>query len=196
MEPSPVTSAPVAKAEPARVRELSKDEVFGGQIKNLYDSLEKEDIGQSVTILDAMGDTMNLAAVDILEILLEYVDEPVRVHAAFALGKLGQKSSLEPLIRALDDPSVQVRENAAIALGKIGDQRAVAPLQQVSTEDVRAKESRRQRAGTHRPEAGHIQQAGRRHRLDIHSSGFRRNWSQNEELIGAGTHGITLFHHN
>ncbi len=139
--PSPVTSAPVARAEPARVRELSKDEVFGGQIKNLYDSLEKGDIGQSVTILDAMGDTMNVAAVDILEILLEYVDEPVRVHAAFALGKLGQKSSLEPLIRALDDPSVQVRENAAIALGKIGDQRAVAPLQQVSTEDVRAKKA-------------------------------------------------------
>lgn len=139
--PSPVTSAPVTSAEPARVRELSKDEIFSGQIKNLYDALEKGDIGQSVTILDAMGDTMNLAAVDILEILLEYVDEPVRVHAAFALGELGQKSSLEPLIRALDDPSVQVRENAAIALGKIGDQRAVAPLQQVSTGDVRGKKA-------------------------------------------------------
>lgn len=139
--PSPAAPVPVARAEPARVRELSKDEIFSGQIKNLYASLEKEDIGQSVTILDAMGDTMNLAAVDILEILLEYVDEPVRVHAAFALGKLSQKSSLEPLIRALDDPSVQVRENAAIALGKIGDQRAVAPLQQVSTEDVRAKKA-------------------------------------------------------
>jgi hypothetical protein len=141
IETPAVTSAPVVRAEPARVRELSKDEIFSGQIKNLYDSLENGDIGQSVTAPDAMGDSMNFAAVDILEILLEYVDEPVRVHAAFALGKLCQKSSLEPLIRALDDPSVQVRENAAIALGKIGDRRAVAPLQQVSTEDVRVKKA-------------------------------------------------------
>jgi HEAT repeat protein len=48
---------------------------------------------------------------------------------------------VEPLIKALDDPSVQVRENAAVALGKIGDQRAVAPLQQVTTADVRTKKA-------------------------------------------------------
>jgi hypothetical protein len=129
------------KPEPARARQLSKEEVFESQIKTLYDSMEKEDIAQSVTIIDVMGDTMNLAAVEILEILLEYTDEPIRIHAAFALGQLGQKSSLELLINALDDSSAQVRENAAIALGKIGDQRAVAPLQQVSTADVRTKKA-------------------------------------------------------
>ncbi|HEY3272165.1 MAG TPA: HEAT repeat domain-containing protein [Methanocella sp.] len=138
---SPVKPVAVSKAETARVRQLSKEELFDRQIKNLYDSLDKGDIAQSVNVIDTMGDGMNFAAADILEILLEYLDEPVRVHAAFTLGKLGQKSSVEPLVRALDDPSVQVRENAAIALGKIGDQRAVAPLQQVSTEDIRAKKA-------------------------------------------------------
>lgn len=134
-------SALVPKTEPARVRQFSKDELFSIQIKNLYDSLDKEDIAASLTGLDSIGDTMNVGAADLLVILLEYPDEPVRVHAAFALGQLSQKTSVEPLIKALDDPSVQVRENAAIALGKIGDQRAVAPLQQVSTEDVRAKKA-------------------------------------------------------
>jgi hypothetical protein len=129
------------KPGPAQVRQMSKEEAFESQIKNLYDTLEKEEIAQSVTIIDLMGDTMNLAATEILEILLEYTDESVRIHAAFALGKLGQRSSLEALISALDDPSAQVRENAAIALGKIGDQRAVAPLQQVSTADVRTKKA-------------------------------------------------------
>jgi hypothetical protein len=141
MGSSPVTRGTVSKAEPARVRQLSKEELFDRQIKDLYESLDKDDIAQSVNILDTMGDSTNLAAADLLEILLEYPDEVVRVHAAFALGNLGQKSSMDPLIKALDDPSVQVRENAATALGKIGDQRAVAPLQQVPTADVRAKKA-------------------------------------------------------
>jgi hypothetical protein len=136
-----VNPVAVSKSEPARVRQLNKEELFDLQIKNLYESLDKGDIAGSVKILDAMGDATDPAAVDIMEILLEYLDEPVRVHAAFALGKLGQKSSVEPLVKALDDPSVQVRENAALALGKIGDQRAVAPLQQVSTEDIRGKKA-------------------------------------------------------
>jgi hypothetical protein len=137
----PVKPIGVSKAEPARVRQLSKEELFDLQLKNLYDSLDKGDIAQSVNTIDTMGDGMNFAAVDVLEILLEYLDEPIRVHAAFALGKLGQKSSVEPLVKALDDPSVEVRENAALALGKIGDQRAVAPLQLVSREDIRAKKA-------------------------------------------------------
>ena len=138
---SPVTPGTAPKAEQARVRQLSKDEICDRQIKDLYDSLGKENIAQSVYIIDTLGDSMNFASADIVEILLEYPDEPVRVHAVLALGKFGQKSSVEPLIKALDDPSVQVRENAAIALGKIGDQRAVAPLQQVSREDVRTKKA-------------------------------------------------------
>jgi hypothetical protein len=137
----PVTLGTAPEVQPASVRQLSKDEMCDKQIKDLYNSMDKEDLALSVSIIDAMGDNMNLAAADILEILLEYIDEPVRVHAAIALGTLGQHSSVEPLIKALDDPSVQVRENAAIALGKIGDQRAVAPLEQVSTKDVRGKKA-------------------------------------------------------
>jgi HEAT repeat protein len=47
----------------------------------------------------------------------------VRVHAAKALGKLGEVKAVEPLIAALKD--FGVRPYAAIALGQIGDKRGL-----------------------------------------------------------------------
>ena len=51
-----------------------------------------------------------------------------RVRAAESLGDCGDRSAVEPLIRALDDIDDDVRLAAVIALGNIGDPRAIEPL--------------------------------------------------------------------
>lgn len=48
-------------------------------------------------------------------------DFRLRVSAALALGQMGQRASLGPLVKALDDPHPAVRAAASAALGKIGD---------------------------------------------------------------------------
>ena len=55
-------------------------------------------------------------------------DSDVRRHAAEALGKLGDKRAVDPLINALADDDSIVRRDAAEALGLLGDKRAVDPL--------------------------------------------------------------------
>ena len=61
----------------------------------------------------------------------------VRLHAAEALGKIGDERAVEPLIEALNDEdrllcyrqpwitSASVRRGAAVALGRLGYERAV-----------------------------------------------------------------------
>ena len=55
-------------------------------------------------------------------------DYTVRGAAAEALGWIGDKRAVEPLIAALDDKNRGVYKAAARALGRIGDARAVKPL--------------------------------------------------------------------
>lgn len=52
-------------------------------------------------------------------------DGYVRQEAAEALGKIGEKSAVDPLIVALKDENIDVRRKAVEALGKIGDPRAI-----------------------------------------------------------------------
>ena len=52
----------------------------------------------------------------------------VRLHAAEALGKIGDERAVEPLIEALNDEDASVRRGAAVALGRLGAERAVEPL--------------------------------------------------------------------
>ena len=68
--------------------------------------------------------------VDIHDLIraLEYGDSITRYDAALALGKIGDRRAVEPLIKSLGDINTKVRQAAASALGKIGDRRAVAPL--------------------------------------------------------------------
>jgi HEAT repeat protein len=54
-------------------------------------------------------------------------DHNVRLAAASALGRIGDKRAVKPLIKALDDRR-RVKEVAAQALGEIGDPRAVDSL--------------------------------------------------------------------
>ena len=52
----------------------------------------------------------------------------MRQSAAEALGKLGDKEAVEPLIALLADRETNVRRAAVEALDKLGDDRAVKPL--------------------------------------------------------------------
>ncbi|NIA12001.1 MAG: hypothetical protein GWP10_20345 [Nitrospiraceae bacterium] len=67
-------------------------------------------------------------AVEPLITALRDEHEYVRLYAAIALGETGDKRAVEPLITALRDEHEYVRGNAAEALGKIGDERGVEPL--------------------------------------------------------------------
>lgn len=58
----------------------------------------------------------------------EPAENDLRADAAFALGQLGSKEALEPLIEALRDEDTVIRTEAAGALGGVRDSRAVEPL--------------------------------------------------------------------
>jgi hypothetical protein len=55
-------------------------------------------------------------------------DDVIRRNAAYALGRVGDRDAVEPLIAALVDPEIGVRREVARALGRIGDRDAVEPL--------------------------------------------------------------------
>jgi len=59
---------------------------------------------------------------------LQDEDSKVKEGAIYALGELGDKRAVEPLITMLEDPSSDVRKSAAVALGWLKDKRAVEPL--------------------------------------------------------------------
>lgn len=59
---------------------------------------------------------------------MEDVDASVRVHAAAALGALGDADAIPFLAKGLKDSKALVRIRSAYALGRIGDKRAVEPL--------------------------------------------------------------------
>jgi len=59
-------------------------------------------------------------AIDALILFLNYQKNPsVRAKAAWALGKIGNKAAIDPLIVALSDTDEDVRENCITALGRI-----------------------------------------------------------------------------
>jgi|Deesub1362B_J571_1020462.scaffolds.fasta_scaffold00705_10 HEAT repeat protein len=68
------------------------------------------------------------ALVNRLMDILKEKDTSLRINAAIALGRLGDKRAVKPLISVLKDSSVKVRNAAVIALGMIGDSSAINPL--------------------------------------------------------------------
>lgn len=68
--------------------------------------------------------------------LLEDPDWKVRGAAAWALGRIGSKEAVEPLIKSLlEDENGFVRSGAANALGNIADERAVEPLKKATKDE-------------------------------------------------------------
>ncbi len=66
--------------------------------------------------------------------LFDAADPLVRANSAAALGALGDKRAVDPLLNLLRDEHPLVRTKTALALGKLGDLKAVAAL--VKTIDV------------------------------------------------------------
>ncbi len=62
--------------------------------------------------------------------------EKARLAAVVALGKLGDRRAMKPLVTALGDPSPQVRGVAAAALGKLGHKAALPALKGAAEDDV------------------------------------------------------------
>lgn len=58
-------------------------------------------------------------------------DSHVQCLAATSLGRIGDETAVEPLIKALKDDDFVEKDCAALALGRLGDKRAVLPLIQI-----------------------------------------------------------------
>lgn len=65
--------------------------------------------------------------------------EKARLAATVALGNLGDRRAMKPLVTALADPSAQVRLVAATALGKLGHKSALPALKGAATDDTDEK---------------------------------------------------------
>jgi hypothetical protein len=72
---------------------------------------------------------------ELCKALLEDSNYKVRVQAAIVLGKLGDVSAVDSLVKALDDANKTVRGIAAQALGQIGDAAATDPLRALAGRD-------------------------------------------------------------
>ena len=121
-EPSPVTPNPAGQ--------LTVEQA----IANLQ---QREDLGLRYYAAWWLGKFRVREAAAIEALLAAIEDEedrtsdggyPLRRNAATALGKLGDRGAVKPLIRCLACPDFYVRESAAQALEMIGDTTAIPPL--------------------------------------------------------------------
>ncbi|HSO26383.1 MAG TPA: HEAT repeat domain-containing protein [Methanobacteriaceae archaeon] len=102
-------------------------------LKPLLKSLKDDDIDVRRHSIAALVKMKNHAVKPLLEKLYD-PDWQTRAIAAEALGRIGSKKALKPLIKALSnnkmrDDNRYVRGKAAEALGRIGDKRAVKYLE-------------------------------------------------------------------
>lgn len=84
--------------------------------------------------LGGLGD--GASAMILFDLVESEVEAPeLRAQAAEALGYIGDRDAVEPLMRTATDPSAEVRFWSVIALGKLGDERAVPLLERIAAED-------------------------------------------------------------
>jgi HEAT repeat protein len=75
-------------------------------------------------------------ALEPLIITLNESFSEIRIHSAYALGRIGNKKAVEPLVNSLKDKDCNVREAVVFALGVIGDARALIALSYVQANDT------------------------------------------------------------
>lgn len=85
---------------------------------------------------DARADARGDDRVDELARTLAGSSEKARMSAAVALGKLGDRRAMKPLVAALGDPSAQIRVVAAAALGQLGHRSSLPALKAAATADA------------------------------------------------------------
>jgi HEAT repeat protein len=108
------------------------------EVDALVDALEHDDASDvreaSAHALGLIGDSRAVSAVS--RTLVDDREEPaVRGMAAEALGDLGERSAVKPLVSALSDPAVEVRFWSAFALGRLGDPAASPALRRLAESD-------------------------------------------------------------
>ncbi|HEY3347982.1 MAG TPA: HEAT repeat domain-containing protein [Nitrospirota bacterium] len=116
---------------PARYLAANKIGKLGDKsaVDHLLTALRDQDMMVADNIIFALGELGDQKAVHALVRLLRVGShEKLRKSAAKALGMLGSKDAVDPLIAALSDPDYKVRKSAARSLGKIGDPRAIPAL--------------------------------------------------------------------
>lgn len=87
-----------------------------------------------------LGDANHAVATDSLLPLLQDENPRAQLYAAQALGRIGDKRAVEPLVAMLvanNDEDVYLRQAGAIALARIGDEEALGKLAMHSSEAVR-----------------------------------------------------------
>ncbi len=112
-------------------------------MKNNFETTQEEKenfVSVRAMSAKAIANLKNTAAVTPLLYCLNNKEEHYRIRLACAdaLGKLGDKFAVAPLIEVVTDQnerSVYVKESAACALGLIGDVRAVEPLVKILNSD-------------------------------------------------------------
>jgi len=117
-----VSSGSTARTAPASARNSPSTELL---IQDLY----SHDAGVNERAIAALGVRKDEQAIDpLIKILKEEKNEIVRNLAAIALGKIGNKRAVEPLIQTMNNDVYWIRAPAATALGDIGDKQAVDAL--------------------------------------------------------------------
>lgn len=96
-------------------------------------ALKEKYMNARIMAAKAIGNLKNTCAVSSLLYCLNNKDENYRVRLACAdaLGRIGDRYAVAPLIEVVSDEeekSVYLREGAALALGVLGDKRAIEPL--------------------------------------------------------------------
>ncbi|MCX5796814.1 MAG: HEAT repeat domain-containing protein [Elusimicrobia bacterium] len=125
----PIASAPIMEVE--KLGEDLRDAVAPvPSLTGLLAALRDPDPRERGEAVAAFGYEGNFAAIPYVSAVLLRLDEPlfVRVAAAQALGRIGDRRAWSFLARAVRDPEPQVRLACAIALGRLSRWRGVRPL--------------------------------------------------------------------
>jgi len=132
VEPAALAGAADWQVRAAATRSLARSATLI-EVAQLLEALEREHHNFSVL----SGALQVLVAIhhDVTEPLVQLLKNPVanvRMHAALALGALGDQASVQELRRALADDDVNVRFHVIEALGRLASPDSVADLQRVA----------------------------------------------------------------
>lgn len=108
----------------------------------LEHALRRRRLQTARSCLEALGQSGNAAAVDLLEKVLAIEKGELAVAAALALGMIGSPDAEPPLLLALRREKMDIRVAAATALGRAGSAAAVLPLKDAA-DSARDNELRR-----------------------------------------------------
>jgi len=110
------------------------NEKIAAEPQRLMSKFEKAATSEEKTRL--VMEFSKLKAVDqLIDVMLKEPNPDVKATAAFQLGQLRDKKAVEPLIKALADPSLSVKTNVMAAFESFKDPRTVDPLIEVALKD-------------------------------------------------------------